>query len=258
MKKFSKIEILKFSWNIFKNNIEFLIKLSLIIILIEFIIGIPLLFKNKTQFNNLSLIVLIIQSIISFIWFVIQQIGLSKISLDLCYYQKSKLSELFYHYRLFFKFLIGTTLYWLIVLVGILLFIIPGIIWAIKFQFYPYLIIEKGLNPIQALKRSSQITKGSKWDLFIFTLMIFGITLGIMLIGLIIIFLLFFLFLAIYYLLLKINFVILAMWFLILILIVLLLTLFIYITIIPIALLIPYACIYSKLITQTENNILEH
>jgi len=57
------------------------------------------------------------------------------------------------------------------------LLIIPGIIWAIKFYFFSYLIVDKGLGPIEALKRSSAITDGSKWDLFLLGLLLFGINL---------------------------------------------------------------------------------
>ena len=55
--------------------------------------------------------------------------------------------------------------------------IIPGIIWGIKFQFFSYFIVDKGLGPIEALKRSSTITKGAKWDLFLFGLLVWLINL---------------------------------------------------------------------------------
>ena len=55
--------------------------------------------------------------------------------------------------------------------------IIPGIIWAIKFQFYDYLIIDKKLGPIEALKKSAVITKGAKGNLFVFGLLLGGINL---------------------------------------------------------------------------------
>lgn len=50
--------------------------------------------------------------------------------------------------------------------------IIPGIIWAIKFQYYGYFIVDKGLGPIKALEASSNLTDGVKWDLFLFGLLL--------------------------------------------------------------------------------------
>ncbi|MEA3324508.1 MAG: hypothetical protein U9Q37_05135 [Euryarchaeota archaeon] len=63
--------------------------------------------------------------------------------------------------------MIGLILYGFIVVGGLILLTIPGIIWAIKFQFFDYLIVDKGLGPIDALEKSSEITRGVKWDLFI-------------------------------------------------------------------------------------------
>jgi uncharacterized membrane protein len=56
-----------------------------------------------------------------------------------------------------------------------ILLIIPAIIWGIKFRFFSYFIIDKGAGPIEALKRSSSITMGAKWDLFLFGLLLIGI-----------------------------------------------------------------------------------
>jgi uncharacterized membrane protein len=81
--------------------------------------------------------------------------------------KKPKLQIFFLLIHLFFKYLIGDILYGLIIIGGLILLIIPGIIWAIQFQFFGYLIIDKGLGPIEALKKSSKITKGAKWDLFL-------------------------------------------------------------------------------------------
>ena len=56
----------------------------------------------------------------------------------------------------------------MIVLSGIILLIIPGIIWSVKYSFVGYFIVDKGLGPIEALKESSLITNGAKQDLFLF------------------------------------------------------------------------------------------
>ena len=53
----------------------------------------------------------------------------------------------------------------LICVAGMILLIFPMFIWGIKFQFFPYFIVEKGLGPVEALKASSRITMGAKWDL---------------------------------------------------------------------------------------------
>jgi hypothetical protein len=99
------------------------------------------------------------------------RMGLTRIALRFCDNERGRFTDLFSCFPLFFKFLIGLILYSLIILVGTLLLIIPGIIWAIQFRFFEYLIVDKGLGPIEALRKSAAITKGAKWDLFLLDLL---------------------------------------------------------------------------------------
>lgn len=70
----------------------------------------------------------------------------------------------------------------LIIMVGFLLFIIPGVYLAIKWSFAEILVIEKGMRPMEALRESSRLTKGNRWKLFFF-----GLIVGVlMLLGLIV------------------------------------------------------------------------
>ena len=99
-------------------------------------------------------------------------LGFLRIILDVHDGREVKTGQLFSEYRLFFKYLVGTILYSLIILVGLLLFIIPGIIWAIKFQFFTYALVDKKLGPIAALKESANFTRGVKWHLFVFDIFV--------------------------------------------------------------------------------------
>ncbi|MEK7156696.1 MAG: hypothetical protein AAB790_02720 [Patescibacteria group bacterium] len=65
----------------------------------------------------------------------------------------------------FWKFVGGSILVGIIVIVGFILVIVPGIIWALRYLFVPYLIIERKLAPFAALKESARITYGYKWQL---------------------------------------------------------------------------------------------
>lgn len=75
------------------------------------------------------------------------------------------------------NFFLGSVLYGLIVAAGLILLIVPGIIWAIKYKFYTYLIVDKKMNALEALKKSGQITYGEKWNIFVFILACLLITL---------------------------------------------------------------------------------
>ena len=166
--KFSKREAISFGWNLTKNNFGFFVLLLILVAVIYVVLNsIQYLAKGKSP---LILILYLIETIIR----TIITMGLIKISLKFCDNEKAKISDLFSAYPLFLKYLIGSILYALIILGGLILLIIPGIIWSIQFQFFGYLIVDKGLGPIEALKESARITKGNKWNLFLF-----GILLGL-------------------------------------------------------------------------------
>ena len=170
-KKFSKSEAIKFGWNVAKSNIWFFIKIFFIVFFISFVFN----YLSETLRGNL-LLLSIIYGLNLFFNIVISP-GLVKISLNFCYNQKSNLSDLFSQYRLVFKYLLSTFLYGLSILIGVIFLIIPGVILSIRLQFYPYFIVDKGLGPVEALRKSWQITKGTAWNLFIFNLILGGIIL---------------------------------------------------------------------------------
>ena len=69
-------------------------------------------------------------------------------------------------------YILGTILYTLLVFVGLILLVFPGIIWGIKYHYYSFLIVDKGMKPMEALKRSGVITMGYKWHLLGFFLLL--------------------------------------------------------------------------------------
>lgn len=68
------------------------------------------------------------------------------------------------------KMLLATVLYCLIVVCGLILFVVPGIIFMVRFFFINWLILDKNLGIIGAFKRSWAMTKGCTWPLCLFVL----------------------------------------------------------------------------------------
>lgn len=52
------------------------------------------------------------------------------------------------------------------IFIGVLFMVIPGIVLSIAWTLSYYFLIEKGKNPIQAIKASNDATYGSKWTMF--------------------------------------------------------------------------------------------
>lgn len=57
----------------------------------------------------------------------------------------------------------ASVLYALIVFIGCLFFIVPGIYFAVKYSFYGFLIADKRSGAFDSLKMSGQMTDGVKW-----------------------------------------------------------------------------------------------
>jgi uncharacterized membrane protein len=70
-----------------------------------------------------------------------------------------------WHPQPFWKFLGASILFALAVAVGFVLLIVPGIIFALMFMFTTFIVIDRELGPIEAMKESNRITYGHKWTL---------------------------------------------------------------------------------------------
>jgi len=171
-KSFSKKEALQFGWETTKNNLGFFIDFLIISIILIVVSGIIAIITIE---NNIFLGVIF--HLVYYILILIISMGWAKIALMFCDNEKGSFKELFSQYPLFFKYLAGFIIYTLILYGGLILLIIPGIIWMVKSLFLSYFIIDKKLGPIKALKKSFVITKGHGWNLFIFLLITFGINL---------------------------------------------------------------------------------
>jgi len=126
---------------------------------------------SHVGWNFLTLKVLLAALLIFFIFKLIDSaytLGFTKISLVLYDTHKAHYSLIFSCIHLAVYHFIASLLYIIIVSFGLLLFVVPGIIWAIQFWFYPYCIADKEVGPLEALKMSSRLTYGKKRELCMF------------------------------------------------------------------------------------------
>ncbi len=80
--------------------------------------------------------------------------------------------------RKFLHYLVANILYSIIVCIGIVLLIIPGIYLAIRLQFFQqYIVSEERCSAIDALKKSWELTQGQAMPLFLLALVQIGLTL---------------------------------------------------------------------------------
>lgn len=101
--------------------------------------------------------------------------GLYRLLLDYKAGTKQEFTVLFTQFKQFWRILLGTILLGLIVAGGLILLIVPGIYWGLKYQFTIMLIVDKDMQITDALRRSGDMTKGIIWPLFMFALAALGI-----------------------------------------------------------------------------------
>ena len=97
-----------------------------------------------------------------------------------------KVGKLFDGYKDCLRLSLAFFLYLLVVLVGVIFFIVPGIIFAMMFAQVPYILRDdENIGVIDALKKSANMMKGHKMQLFLLYLSFIGwailaiLTLGI-------------------------------------------------------------------------------
>ena len=67
-----------------------------------------------------------------------------------------------------------------IVGIGFALLVVPGIIFACRLSFVPYLVMDKGLDPVAAIEKSWFMTRGHGWRIFgMYLLSIFLVSCGL-------------------------------------------------------------------------------
>jgi uncharacterized membrane protein len=164
---FSKKEALRFGFNLVKKNILYFIGLYVIYLFIS-------LFSSslsKAVSPQRELLVYLLFYVVSFIINLVIGMGILKIGLEFIDGRKPSFKTLFY-YKPIVKYFVGTLLQEIIVIVGFILLIIPGVIFATRLQYTSYLIVDKDLGPLEAIKKSWAITKGNTWNLFFFGILL--------------------------------------------------------------------------------------
>ena len=159
-KSFSISAILKLAWGLFKKHWQFLILAALAVIAIEIIFIILIGFTSGVVSTLLLLISYIIQ--------IIYTVGFINIFITIARGNKPSWSSFIEKISLFGKYILGVILYGLIVLLGFVLLIFPGIYFAIKYGFWFYVLIENpDMGVIKTFKKSAMITKNIKLKIFL-------------------------------------------------------------------------------------------
>jgi len=92
--------------------------------------------------------------------------GVSFANLKAARGDKLEIKNMFEAFRNYWNAVLANVLVGVIVVIGFMLLIVPGIIFACKLVFTPYLVVDRKMEVIEAVKESWRMTSGHAWKVF--------------------------------------------------------------------------------------------
>lgn len=109
----------------------------------------------------------ILFSVVLYIFFILPlEYGLSYIHLLVARGSKFKVKDMFIVFDNYWNAVFANLLVHTIIGLGIVVLIIPGIVFACKLSFVSYLIVDKKMDAVEAVKQSWEMTNGYSWSIF--------------------------------------------------------------------------------------------
>ncbi len=158
-------ECISFGWRTFKMRPWFFVGTFVLYAVVQFVF-------SSIQKAMPGLLSLLLSSLVSTLF----GIGLINVYLKAHANVTAPAFSDFWHPGPFWRYLGMSILLFIIVGIGLVLIIVPGIYAALAFGLAGYAVVDKGMNPIAALKESARLTKGNRWKLFLFALAVVGLS----------------------------------------------------------------------------------
>ncbi len=151
-------EAISYGWTVYWQNAGPMIVLALVIFGVNMAIGLA-----GSNFDNATSQVLL--NIISFLIGIILAMGLIRASLAVVSGGTPAVAMLFLTEG-FGAYFLASILVGIGVVLGMIALIVPGIILAIMWHFFGYVIVEDpSTGALDAMRRSAEITRGHRWQL---------------------------------------------------------------------------------------------
>ena len=158
---FSKGEAIKFGWKTTTGN------LGLFVLALIIIVAIGMMPAVASDSWVVAAVAWVLDMAVG--------IGIMRMALRFVDGDKGELVDLFSAIPLILKYLVGSIIVGIVVTVGFCLLILPGIYWAVRLYMFPWVIVDKGVGPFEAMHQSWAMTRGSFWNLFLLGIVLCGI-----------------------------------------------------------------------------------
>ncbi len=164
--KFLKKKALTYGWERVKERPVFFVILMVVVSLLQYI---PTYMDEQMGAFpwTVSILALIIHTLVG--------MGMIRVSLKIYEGEEGDYRDLLPQRETFFTYLLATIVYGIVVFIGGLFLIVPGIVVGVIFCFYGYLIVDKKLGIKEAFYESKRMTRGAKMDIFLLGLILLGL-----------------------------------------------------------------------------------
>lgn len=167
MNNFSATECIRFGWETFKKRGWFLVGVTALMLVVSWLIGgvVGGIFGADESLGFLAFVA-------NFALSTLLSMGFTHVMLRSHDSLETAEVKDLWHPRPFWNYFFVQLIVGITVFLGFLLLIVPGIFAALVFFFVLYLVIDKGLGPIEAMKESARITKGNRMQLLLLALIV--------------------------------------------------------------------------------------
>lgn len=169
MKTLNGNEAIAFGFKTVTSNVSFFLGIAGILFVANIVI--PSLLRSSSNGESLA-------NLVSWLISAFVTLGLARIGLLAVDKKPYTFKDFFTFGSVVVPYFMAMIIFQVAVFLGIIVFVIPGIMIAIAWMFYTYLIIDKGVQPLDAFKQSAAMTKGYRWPLFGIVLLLALINVG--------------------------------------------------------------------------------
>ncbi len=166
-------EVYNFGWKVMRKSF-----LPLLLVIIVVAIFNPSITVNVDDYQSENVILKIFA--LAFILFVSNPIkyGAAYMFLKAVRDIRFEAKDIFDGFKNYLNVVLAALLAGSIIVAGIILLIVPGIIFACRLAFVPYLVMDKQYDPVKAVEESWRLTKGYGWTIFGMAMLAIPIVIG--------------------------------------------------------------------------------
>jgi uncharacterized membrane protein len=158
--RFALGDALSYGWNAYWKNLGPMLLIAVVVVAIQVVFS---AIGNSIDSRFPRVLVQIAGNLVG----LLITLGWMRVALEITRGVKPELGDVFKADG-YWIFLLATILFYIGAVIGLLLLIVPGIIFIATFGFYGFVIAQRGegVGVIESLQQSLELTRGHRWSLF--------------------------------------------------------------------------------------------